>query len=83
MSARIISKGGDELESAIITAKLSKHHLLTRNIHLTRCLRVRRDAAASQLNKHLSTNSDTCVRAHIPTADNCGVVDHPGAQSGA
>ena len=37
-------------------------------LHLTRCLRVLRDAAASQLTKHLSTNSDTCVRAHTRTA---------------
>ena len=54
---------------------------LDAKLHLTRCLRVLCDAAASQLNKHLSTNSDTCVRAHTHTADNCGVGDVPAACS--
>ena len=49
-------------------------------VHLTRCLRVLRDAAASQLNKHLSTNSDTCARARARTADNCGVGDVAAAR---
>ena len=33
---------------------------------------VLRDTAASQLNKHLSTNLDTCTRARARTTDNCG-----------
>ena len=33
------------------------------------------DAAALQLNKHLSSNSDTCARAHARTTDNGGVGD--------
>ena len=44
------------------------------------CLRVLRDAAASQLYKHLSINSDTCARARARTADNCGV-GHVAADS--
>ena len=50
-------------------------------LHLTRCLRVLRDAAALQLNKHLSTNSDTYSRARASTADNCGVGDVAAACS--
>ena len=56
-------------------------HFSSKFVHLTRCLHVLRDAAASQLNKHLSTNSDMYVRAHTRTADNCGVGDVAAACS--
>ena len=66
----------DERERKSLMRLRSSSHRL----HLTKCLRVLRDAAASQLYKHLSINSDTCERARARTADNCGVGDVAAAR---